>query len=435
MVYECYDSINVFSKPLIAINILPSEITSSQISFTARIKSDSKIDYCKVFLNNIEIQEDNPRNSLEDPMKKDNYSIIINKVMILREGSNIIRVKVKNAEGEIEEQRTIEYKPNKSENAFIVWNHFPTVTNDPHVELDATIKSTFKDLDYQVFQNESELPLSKGSPDWGDNKLDDFQFFCKIKRILTLEEGDNRIKIVVKNAQGKVFKTGQKVITYTPKEKRIALVIGNQDYDKATLNQPVNDAKAIASKLEELGFTVTYKPNLNYNQMKTIADKFVSDSKGCEIALFYFSGHGEQVSATNYLLPVDFDFKKDHGEDRGFPATYVLKSEAEMKIVIIDACRTMNTKGPIDDLEKMNQSDVLFAYSSAPNQVSYQGTGKYSVYTEALLKELEKANLKIDELFRNVAATVKETAKRINIKQVPYTEGSLTKDFIFNNQP
>ena len=37
-------------------------------------------------------------------------------------------------------------------------------------------------------------------------------------------------------------------------EKRLALVIGNANYDKGVLDNPVNDAKLIAKTLDSLNF-------------------------------------------------------------------------------------------------------------------------------------------------------------------------------------
>lgn len=45
-------------------------------------------------------------------------------------------------------------------------------------------------------------------------------------------------------------------------EKRLALVIGNSDYEKGYLKNPVNDAKLIAKTLDSLGFDVIAKYNL-----------------------------------------------------------------------------------------------------------------------------------------------------------------------------
>lgn len=45
-------------------------------------------------------------------------------------------------------------------------------------------------------------------------------------------------------------------------EKRLALVIGNANYEKGELKNPVNDARLIASTLESLEFDVILNENL-----------------------------------------------------------------------------------------------------------------------------------------------------------------------------
>ena len=44
-------------------------------------------------------------------------------------------------------------------------------------------------------------------------------------------------------------------------ERRIALVIGNSEYQTSPLRNPVNDAEDMSIVLESLGFTVTTKLN------------------------------------------------------------------------------------------------------------------------------------------------------------------------------
>ena len=45
-------------------------------------------------------------------------------------------------------------------------------------------------------------------------------------------------------------------------EKRLALVIGNANYDKGALDNPVNDALLMAATLDSLGFDVILDTNI-----------------------------------------------------------------------------------------------------------------------------------------------------------------------------
>src|ERR1700689_2035030 len=58
-------------------------------------------------------------------------------------------------------------------------------------------------------------------------------------------------------------------------EKRVALVIGNGDYKSAPhLDNPANDARAIAETLKKLGFEVVDGYDLDFSQMRRALSKF-----------------------------------------------------------------------------------------------------------------------------------------------------------------
>ena len=59
------------------------------------------------------------------------------------------------------------------------------------------------------------------------------------------------------------------------KEKRLALVIGNSEYIKGPLKNPVNDASLIAKTLEDLDFEVMLYKNLeSQTDLKTAVFEF-----------------------------------------------------------------------------------------------------------------------------------------------------------------
>src|SRR3954468_14607602 len=93
-------------------------------------------------------------------------------------------------------------------------------------------------------------------------------------------------------------------------EKRIALVIGNSSYKGAPLRNPVNDARAMATALQSLGFEVIKRENAGQREMNQAITDFANRlqiSNG--VGLFYYAGHGMQVKGRNYLLPVDAEAK------------------------------------------------------------------------------------------------------------------------------
>lgn len=96
-------------------------------------------------------------------------------------------------------------------------------------------------------------------------------------------------------------------------QKRIALVIGNCNYQKATkLANPPNDARDTAAALQELGFEVIGggKDGIDLTQsaMESLIARFgqrLAETKG--VGLFFYAGHGVTSAGQNYLIPVDAD--------------------------------------------------------------------------------------------------------------------------------
>ncbi|MCC6658810.1 MAG: caspase family protein [Rhodocyclaceae bacterium] len=87
---------------------------------------------------------------------------------------------------------------------------------------------------------------------------------------------------------------------------RTALVIGNSRYPGAPLKNPANDAGAIAEHLGKMGFSVIPLLDSGKNAMENAIRSYgeqLAKSKG--VGLFYFAGHGLQLSWRNFLVPVD----------------------------------------------------------------------------------------------------------------------------------
>src|SRR5690242_9717279 len=92
----------------------------------------------------------------------------------------------------------------------------------------------------------------------------------------------------------------------TASARRLALVIGNDAYPGNPLHNAVNDARAMKTALDDSGFSVQIKLNATQQQMETTIDEFTGSVNPGDIALFFYAGHGMQISDQNYLVPVDF---------------------------------------------------------------------------------------------------------------------------------
>ncbi|MCX6253843.1 MAG: caspase family protein, partial [Bacteroidia bacterium] len=272
----------------------------------------------------------------------------------------------------------------------------------------------------------------------------------RIERTITLNEGDNEIKIEAKNTQG-VTTSESRVINYfvqkidqTYVERRLALVIGNADYlNSNPLQNPVNDAKAIAAALRDVGFTVLPYYNSDLKTMKKAMDEFGEKLKDYTVGLFYYAGHGMQVNGKNYLIPVDASLKVEQDVDYDCVDAGRLLGKMEAagtgtNIVILDACRdnpfarswsgrSAGQEGT--GLAFMNApSGSIVAYATSPGKTASDGTGKNGLYTEAFLQYIKVPSLSIEDFFKNVRATVE---KKSNKTQTPWESTSLKGNFYF----
>ena len=228
--------------------------------------------------------------------------------------------------------------------------------------------------------------------------------------------------------------------------KRVALVIGNADYTKgsqARLNNPVHDATDIAAKLKEVGFEVILLKNGDLREMKEKVDQFYRQLSQNSVGLFYYAGHGIQVDGENYLIPTDAELKsKSDVNYETLPLGQVLDKmyevESEVKIIILDACRdnpyARNWKGRSSSrargLALQSTGKGLFiAYATEPGNIALDGEGRNGIFTSYLLKHLTKANLKITDLFSQVAQEVYEKTYEF---QLPFYTSGLIGDFYFN---
>ena len=88
--------------------------------------------------------------------------------------------------------------------------------------------------------------------------------------------------------------------------KRVALVIGNSAYKNAPeLTNPRNDAADMASILRVHGFDVIDGYDLDKPTLDRKVRDFAVALQGATVGLFFYAGHGLQVGATNYIVPVD----------------------------------------------------------------------------------------------------------------------------------
>jgi uncharacterized caspase-like protein len=127
-------------------------------------------------------------------------------------------------------------------------------------------------------------------------------------------------------------------------ERRVALVIGIEEYAAArNLANPVRDARAVEAALKGLGFKVITETDRTKRGLVAALNEFAEDSKGADLALIFFAGHGVQIGGRNFLLPTDA--KVDTAAALEASALALdqvfahLAAVAPRRIVLLDACR------------------------------------------------------------------------------------------------
>ena len=224
--------------------------------------------------------------------------------------------------------------------------------------------------------------------------------------------------------------------------ERVALVVGNADYDDAAakLRNPVNDATAVAAALRRMGFEVIEGTDLDQDGFFDKIIEFDDATSSAEIALFFYAGHGLQVDWRNYLGPVDMKLKRKQGLKRGaIELVDVLEvMRGETNLVILDACRNNPLAAELARSLRLSRAvaasrglarvektrGMLIAFATAEDDVADDGEGKHSPFTAALLEHLETPGLSVQELFTHVTASVE---KSTGGKQSPWTNASLSK--------
>jgi len=221
-------------------------------------------------------------------------------------------------------------------------------------------------------------------------------------------------------------------------EQRTALLIGNGAYASAPLRNAVNDARTMGETLKGLGFDVVEHENLNQKEMKKEIQAFGQRLLKGGVGLFYYAGHGMQVNGRNYLIPVGAAIEHEkqveyEAVDVGAVLTEMDYARNRLNIVILDACRdnpfARSFRSSVQGLASMNApTGTIVAYATAPGAVANDGPGDHGVYTGELVKAMEAPGLRIEDVFKQVRSSVRETTQG---KQVPWESSSLEGDFYF----
>lgn len=272
----------------------------------------------------------------------------------------------------------------------------------------------------------------------------------EVSETLTLTPGLNEIHVVATNAAGSTTSETRRV-TWQPAtaalqpapQKRLALVVANAAYPKYPLKNPLNDGRAVKTRLESLGFTVTLQENLPLRTLKTTLDAFLGGLTGNDVGLVYYAGHGLMVNGENYVQPVDADPTAEADvEYECYPLRRLLArlesaNPRGANLVFWDACRNnpyrswRRSFGDPVFAPVQPAVGTLIVYATEPGKPAYDGDAQNSLFTSELIRHLGEPNLDLYDL----VGRIDQGLEARGIKQPPYLEGRLRGKFFFNPTP
>src|SRR5215469_18185304 len=225
-------------------------------------------------------------------------------------------------------------------------------------------------------------------------------------------------------------------------EKRVALVIGNNDYRNVPkLLKAVNDARTMGETLKQLGFSVMVAENLNRQAFSETLLAFDRTVEPGDTAFFFYAGHGFEIAGQNFLLPTDVPAATEGQEelvrDSSILADRIIErlqnKKARTAILVFDACRnnpferagTRAVAGggglaPMTQLPEGVFSVFSAGYKqTALDRLSNDDNSPNSVFTRTFARELLQPGENLVEVAQHTRKIVSEMAENSNHRQIP----------------
>src|SRR3981081_193712 len=174
-------------------------------------------------------------------------------------------------------------------------------------------------------------------------------------------------------------------------EKRIALVIGNANYQAGALPTPANDAGLSAQTLQAAGFDVVGVRDLDQDSLRRTFRDFIAKVSAAgpdTVAMIYLSGYGLQLEGENYFVPTDANIARDANvSSEALRLSDYTKPLAALgikaNIVVLDAARVnpfVKTGPPLAGGLALVEPDpgTLIAFNAAPGNVAPDAAGPTS---------------------------------------------------------
>ena len=238
-------------------------------------------------------------------------------------------------------------------------------------------------------------------------------------------------------------------LTISSTGKRIALVIGNDAYQKVTrLQKAGNDATTMARELRSAGFDTTLHRDLNYQDMVRAVEVFSNRINGGDQVVVFFAGHGVQIKTGSYLLPVDIEASSESQVEKTAYGLVDLTdklsgAKASFALVMVDACRDnpLKTNGRsvggnrgLSAIEPPKGQIVVYSASKgqqALDRLDNSDNDPNGVFTREFIKSMKKPGVKIEDLVRQVQDSVETLAQSVHHEQRPAIYNESRGNFYF----
>jgi hypothetical protein len=236
--------------------------------------------------------------------------------------------------------------------------------------------------------------------------------------------------------------------------RSLALVIGNDAYANVTpLKKAVADSRAVGDELEKVGFIVRRAQNADQRAMSRALAAFYAEVGPGDRALFFFSGHGFEISGANFLLPVDVPAAQanqfDIVRDAAVPVERVIdgirERGAQVTILVLDACRDnpftpLGTRGTAGTrgLARIDAPKGVFVLMSAGakqealDRLSDSDSDANSVFTRTFLREVAKPGRTLVEITKATQVGVSALAATVGYDQTPAYYDEVIGDIVLS---
>jgi hypothetical protein len=238
-------------------------------------------------------------------------------------------------------------------------------------------------------------------------------------------------------------------------DKRVALVIGNNDYKYVPkLQKAVNDARTMVDTLKQLGFSVMVAENQTRTAFSETLLAFDAALEPGDTAFFFYAGHGFEIASQNYLLPIDVPAATEGQEELVRDASILadrvverlLNKRVRSAILVFDACRNnpferdgtraVSGRGGLAPMTQLPEG-VFSIFSAGPRQtaldrLSNNDNNPNSVFTRTFARELLQPGESLVQVAQHTRQLVSKLAETASHRQIPAYSDQMVDEVFLN---